>query len=192
MTTAFTGLVYAGVSVTKEAAALEPSCPVMGRPAAGADLEEIEAIYRRRLTELQRLATAITGSREAGCDAVQDAFARAVHRRAEFRREGSLEGWLWRIVVTTARDAARRLAPTRTLRVEHDVEAGSQTDDLDEVRRVVARLPERQRLALFLRYYADLDYGTIADVLGISGGTVGATLNQARENLRRLLTEVPR
>jgi RNA polymerase sigma factor (sigma-70 family) len=49
-------------------------------------------------------------------------------------------------------------------------------------------LPERQRLALFLRYYADLDYATIAQALAISGGTVGATLNQAREALFQLLT----
>src|SRR6266513_2447953 len=74
----------------------------------GADLAEIEAVYRCRLAELQRVATAITGSREAGRDVVQDAFARAVHRRAQFRREGSLEGWIWRIVVTCARDGVRR------------------------------------------------------------------------------------
>ena len=36
-----------------------------------------------------------------------------------------------------------------------------------------ARLPERQRFVLFLRYYADLDYGSIADALGISAGTLG-------------------
>jgi RNA polymerase sigma-70 factor, ECF subfamily len=165
----------------------------MTRASAGAGLDEIEAIYRRRLAKLQRLATAITGSRETGCDAVQDAFARAVHRRAEFRREGSLEGWLWRIVVTTARDAAERLAATRAVPLEEDTEDGSASgaSDLGEVRRVIAQLPERQRLTLFLRYYADLDYDAIADVLDISGGTVGATLNQARANLRRLLTEVP-
>jgi DNA-directed RNA polymerase specialized sigma24 family protein len=45
---------------------------------------------------------------------------------------------------------------------------------------------------LFLRYYADLDYATIADVLAISGGTVGATLAQARDALGQLMTEVRR
>jgi RNA polymerase sigma factor (sigma-70 family) len=64
--------------------------------------------------------------------------------------------------------------------------------DHEEVRRLVARLPERQRLVLFLRYYADLDYATIAEVLAISGGTVGATLAQARDALRQLMTEVRR
>jgi DNA-directed RNA polymerase specialized sigma24 family protein len=41
---------------------------------------------------------------------------------------------------------------------------------------------------LFLHYYADLDYATIAEALGISPGTVGATLSTARGALRRALT----
>ena len=50
------------------------------------------------------------------------------------------------------------------------------------------RRHERQREVLFLRYYADLDYATIAAALGISAGTVGATLSTARGVLRRALT----
>ena len=47
---------------------------------------------------------------------------------------------------------------------------------------------QRQREVLFLHYYADLDYATIAGALGISPGTVGATLSTARARLRRALT----
>src|SRR5262249_60466493 len=54
----------------------------------------------------------------------------------------------------------------------------------------VARLPERQRLVLYLRYYADLDYRAIADALGIAPGTVGAALHAARATLQRHLEEV--
>ena len=50
-------------------------------------------------------------------------------------------------------------------------------------------MPERQRLILFLHYYADLDYQTIAEAIDVSTGTVGATLHTARANLRRLLEE---
>jgi RNA polymerase sigma factor (sigma-70 family) len=51
-------------------------------------------------------------------------------------------------------------------------------------------LPERQRLAVFLRYYADLDYTAIGEALGISAGTVAATLNAAHAALRGRLEEV--
>ena len=47
-----------------------------------------------------------------------------------------------------------------------------------ELAEAISRLPERERLVLFLRYYADLDYRTIAEALEISGGTVGATLSE--------------
>jgi DNA-directed RNA polymerase specialized sigma24 family protein len=53
-------------------------------------------------------------------------------------------------------------------------------------------LPERQRLALFLRYYADLDYEAIADALGVKAGTIAATLHAAHAALRRELLEVKR
>jgi RNA polymerase sigma factor (sigma-70 family) len=62
----------------------------------------------------------------------------------------------------------------------------------DPIRALVAALPERQRLVLFLRYYADLDYERIALALGISPGTVAATLNQAHSRLRAQLEEVPK
>jgi DNA-directed RNA polymerase specialized sigma24 family protein len=45
---------------------------------------------------------------------------------------------------------------------------------------------------LFLRYYADLDYASIAAALDIAEGTVGATLNAAHVALRRSLEEAER
>src|SRR5260221_2052400 len=53
------------------------------------------------------------------------------------------------------------------------------------IRTWVAALPERQRLAVFLRYYADLDYRAIGTVLGVEVGTVSATLSAAHTTLRR-------
>ena len=50
-------------------------------------------------------------------------------------------------------------------------------------------LPPRRRLVVFLRYFADLSYSEIADVVGISEGTVAATLSGARSALRDALTE---
>jgi RNA polymerase sigma factor (sigma-70 family) len=160
---------------------------------AGASLGEIEAVYRVRLAELRRVATAITGSREAGCDAVQEAFALAVHHRQGFRSDGSLEAWLWRIVVRSSRDFAARIAQRPSTPLDHESvvrRLDSPGDSGGAVRQLVAELPDRQRLVLFLRYYADLEYETIAEALEISSGTVGATLTQARDNLRQLMTGV--
>ena len=61
-----------------------------------------------------------------------------------------------------------------------------------ELRAAVAALPERQRLAVFLRHYADLDYASIAEALEIAPGTVGATLSAAYSTLRTRLEEIDR
>jgi DNA-directed RNA polymerase specialized sigma24 family protein len=59
-----------------------------------------------------------------------------------------------------------------------------------ELRARLAALPERQRLVVFLRYFADLEYSEIAAALGIHVGTVSATLYAAHANLRASVEEV--
>jgi DNA-directed RNA polymerase specialized sigma24 family protein len=89
-------------------------------------------------------------------------------------------------VVNAARDERRARRPPPLLLAPN----GNGHADGDEVRFAVALLPERQRLTLFLRYYADLDYAAIADVLGVSEGTVAATLHASHRALRRRLEKV--
>ena len=50
-------------------------------------------------------------------------------------------------------------------------------------------LPPKRRLIVFLRYFADLSYAQIAEVCGVSEGTVGASLAQARAALEEQLKE---
>jgi RNA polymerase sigma-70 factor (ECF subfamily) len=144
-------------------------------------LVELERLYRERLPEFCRAATAIVGDAELGRDAVQEAFARAVRKRRRFRGSGSLEAWMWRIVVNAARDE-RRKRPLVAVAGE-----SSEAEAPVTVRLPLELLTERQREVLFLHYYADLEYATIAAALGISVGTVGATLSAARRRLRLAL-----
>ena len=153
--------------------------------------DEIEAVYRRRYRRYLRVATAIVGDEQAGHDAVQEGFAQALRGQRSFRLEGPLEAWVWRMVVNAAL-ASRRVARRETSdQIEVARPNGDPTDD-SGVRAWVAALPERQRLAIYLRYYADLDYRSIAHALGIEVGTVSATLSSARDALRRSLEEVER
>jgi RNA polymerase sigma-70 factor (ECF subfamily) len=143
-----------------------------------ADFEQIEAIYRRSVTRLRRVAAAIIGDRDAALDAVQTGFSTAVRRRADFSGDGPLDAWAWRIVVNEARDVRARL-------LAHDA-AGPR----GEILAALAALSERQRLVVFLRYYADFDNPSIARVLAINERTVGATLDQAHPLLQELLEKV--
>ena len=156
----------------------------------GADPAEIEAIYRARLADFRRVATAIVGDREQGADAVQEAFGSALRKRKSFRGEGSLEAWLWRLVVNQARDE-RRSARRARAAPPPSTNGGAPSEDA-RLAAAITALPERQRLAVFLRYYADLDYASIAAALGIKGGTVAAALNSAHDTLRKTLQEALR
>lgn len=148
----------------------------------------LERVYRDRLEAFVRVASAIVGDRDVARDAVQDGFARALAHAAEFRAEGSLEAWVWRIVVNEAR---RRMAsrPWSSRGMQEVPAESRRSEDVAWLRGVVASLPERQRTVLFLRYYADLEYDAIAEALGVAPGTVAATLSQARSSLRRKLEE---
>ena len=154
-----------------------------------ATIAAIEDVYRRGYARFLRVATALVGDRERAHDAVQEAFARAIRSRSAFRGEGSLEAWLWRTLVNVCTDERR--AATRTLPLSPPVQNG-RAEEWPELRAAVAALPERQRLILFLRHYADLDYETIAAATGIARGTVAATLHAAHASLRRAMTEVVR
>lgn len=108
----------------------------------------------------------------------KEGFARALKERRSYRAEGPFEGWLWRVVVHAALDARRNRHPrdTPSELVGDPAATNGHASDENGVRRWIAALPDRQRLAVYLRYYADLDYRGIARVLEIEVGTVSATL----------------
>jgi RNA polymerase sigma factor (sigma-70 family) len=149
----------------------------------------IEALYRQRFRAFLLSVTALLRDGEAALDVVQDGFALALARRQTFRNEGSLEAWLWRIVLNVARDELRSQKRQRSRPMEQP-QARDEHDD--ELRAELAALPERQRLAIFLRYYADMSYAQIGAALGITAGTVAASLNAAHSALRRDLEEASR
>jgi RNA polymerase sigma factor (sigma-70 family) len=147
---------------------------------------EIESLYRAQFRQFERVARAITGDRESAVEAVQEGFADALRRSHQWARRGPLEGWVWRCVVNRARK--QRPRPTVELLADGS-EAGHGHGD-SELRFRLAALPERQRLVVFLRYFADLEYHEIAAALGIETGTVSATLHAAHANLRAGYEEV--
>jgi RNA polymerase sigma-70 factor (ECF subfamily) len=158
-------------------------------------LADIEGVYRVRFSVFLRVASGITGDAESGRDAVQEAFARAIRRRSDFRGDGSLEGWLWRTVINVAKDharSARSRVPTPEFPDLVDPRSAPEPGEHADMRARIAALPPRQRHALFLRYYADRSYAEIAEALSIRTGTVSATLNAAHRALRDALPAAER
>jgi RNA polymerase sigma-70 factor (ECF subfamily) len=141
---------------------------------------ELEDVYRRRQGAFQVMLASVAGNVESARDVVQEAFARALTNQDGFRGDGSLEAWVWRIAfrVAVGSTGSHELAVDEVPEVAF-VDEGSDPTLFAAVR----ELPPQRRMAIFLRYFADLSYAEIGDVLGIAEGTVAATLSKAHEQL---------
>lgn len=151
-----------------------------------ASREEIEALYRERYTAFRNGLLPLAGTSDRAHDAVQEAFARALRRREDFRGEGSLEGWVWRIAFRVAL-ANRHNQLGTSLEQAFELAEIPHPERDPELAEALLRLPPRRRLVVFLRYFADLRYDQIAEVCEISEGTVAATLARAHGELRDTL-----
>jgi RNA polymerase sigma-70 factor, ECF subfamily len=146
----------------------------------------IERLYRERYTRFRNGVAPVAGSYEAARDAVQEGFARALRSSRQYSGRGSLEGWVWRIVLRTALE--QRGATEETPLSEIDAAFVEPERDF-ALTAAVQALPPRRRLIVFLRYFADLPYRTIAEALAIDEGTVAATLAQAKQALAESLDQ---
>ncbi len=149
--------------------------------------QAVGAVYEAEFTQMARFAAARLGDAEAGRDAVNDAFVIALGRLGSLRDAGALRHWVWSILLNEVRRSRRLKGFRRSVAWSSDFEQESppvpEVDD--HLRRLIRRLPERQRTILFLKYYGDLTNPAIAELLRVSTGTVAATLHQAQARLKR-------
>lgn len=148
-------------------------------------VREIERLYRERYYQFRNGLLPLTGSYDLAHDAVQEAFALAVANVSQFRGEGSLEGWVWRIAVRESIRSRRNGREPAVFEVAEEV--GYLPDHDQDLADALRELPPRRRLVVFLRYYGDLSYDEIANLCEISKGTVAASLAQAHESLEKTL-----
>ena len=150
-----------------------------------AAIAELEDLYREKYFGFRNALATITGDQQSAHDVLQEAFVRAIKKQKSFRGEGTLAGWVWRIAFRLALRQKQR----RPLLLDSDPDLSILDPSLPEpslhpeLALAIRELPPRQRLFVFLRYFADLEYSDIAEACGVSVGTVGAALTTARETL---------
>ena len=151
-----------------------------------AQKEELEDLYRHRRNAFVNGLAPISGGYEPARDAVQETFVRALKRRRSYRREGSLEAWVWRIAIRAAIDLRGRGREAPLDELLEPLELPDPERD-PELAAALRQLPPRRRLIVFLRYFADLSYADIARICEVDPGTVAASLAQARSQLAKQL-----
>jgi len=130
-----------------------------------------------------------TGRRAEAEELAQEAFCRVWEKLPTLRKPDRLVSWLYRIAHNLAVSASRRPRPV-TLPDDPVAPANTQVDAGAEVHRIVASLPEMQRVVISLRYFAGLSHEEIAQALDIPAGTVRSRLSRAYERLRPLLAHL--
>jgi RNA polymerase sigma-70 factor, ECF subfamily len=171
--------------------------PLAARLADGDPLAPRDLV-QRHYRELYRYAFSVLREERAAEDAVQDAFERAFSALGRYSEERlramRLRPWMYRITLNVARN---RLRQRREVPVEEPSVAGGAASDQDreavmDVLAGLGKLPERQRVAVTLRYLQDMPYAEISGVTGWPEGTAKTLVRRGLMRLRSLMVEEPK
>ena len=143
---------------------------------------------RRRRRALLRTAYLLTGNLADAEDLVQSALAKTYLAWHRIEDRGAVDSYVRRAMVNTQISWWRRRRleefPTDEIPDQATTDHPVSTDVQESLRRAIDRLPQRMRAAIMLRYYEDMTEGEVAEVLGVSVGTVKSTVSRAVAKLR--------
>lgn len=163
-----------------------------------ADSRAQKVVYERYSGKMMVVCIRYIANRSDAEEVMIDGFMRAFERIAQFREEGSFEGWLRRIMVTESLMFLRR---TKTWRQEitldeivsePDYEWAEDSLEVDDLLRLVGQLPEGYRTVFNLYAIEGYTHQEIANELGISEGTSKSQLSRARLWLQTSLVKLER
>ena len=138
------------------------------------------------------------GNEATAKDITQDVFLKLMTTISQFQNRSQFSTWLYRLVTNACLDRKRALrrflffgdasepaAPERRGSIEDKY---IQNELESSVRKVIAGMPPKLRMAVLLKYFEDLSYDEMAVALGCSKGTVASRLNRAHHILARKLS----
>lgn len=123
-------------------------------------------------------------------DILQDGFVKVFQHIGSFKNEGSLEGWIRRIIVNTALEKFRKKNPLYPVGEIYEVAKNLKYDDIDghiavqELMGLVQKLPPGYKVVFNLYAIEGYSHKEISEQLGISEGTSKSQLARARATLQ--------
>jgi RNA polymerase sigma-70 factor (ECF subfamily) len=181
-----------------------PLTPVEGERdflarAKGGDHDAYARLVRPYERVAYRVAAAITGREADAEEAMQNGFVKAYRSLHRFRPGAAFRPWLLRIVVNEAHNVLRaerrhqrlgtRAAEQREAASAGPDEALIDREEVETVLRALSRLGEADRVAVALRYFAELPDAEAAALVGVSAEAYRVRLVRARRRLQALLEE---
>src|SRR5215813_14236810 len=133
-------------------------------------------------------------------DITQEVFLKLMTTISQFRNRSEFSTWLYRLVTNACLDRKRALRRFLSFTDSREVklpDAHRSTEDKyihreieRSVRKVIAGMKPKLRMAVLLKYFEDLSYDEMAVALGCSKGTVASRLNRAHQILARKLSHL--
>jgi RNA polymerase sigma factor (sigma-70 family) len=167
--------------------------------AAAGDGDAYGRLVRQYEGVAYRVAAAVAGSAADGQEAVQNAYLRAYRSLGRFKQGAPFRPWLLKIVVNEARNVRRseerhgrlrlRAATVSPVPEATPHERAGELDDVTAVLAGLAQLSVSDRMALALRYFADLPDREASAVLGVPEATYRVRVLRALRRLRAHLGE---
>ncbi|MGH2725317.1 MAG: RNA polymerase sigma factor [Actinomycetota bacterium] len=146
-------------------------------------LSTIERLYRQEGRRLWWALLAYSGDADVANDAVAEAFAQALGRGSTLTDPMA---WIWRVAFRVAAGELKRRRQT-----DHRLPevATSSEQRASELVFLLHHLPEKQRAAIVLHYYADRPVKEVAAALGVTPATARVHLHRGRRRLMALLED---
>jgi len=153
-----------------------------------------EILYRKYARKMYGICMSYAGDRDMAQDILQDAFIKVFRRIKKFNEQGSLEGWIRRIMVNTAIDHLRKQTREHgyfTGDVSEEVHGPEIIENLQaqDVLNLVASLPTGARMIFNLYALEGFTHKEIAEKMNISEGTSKSQFNRARKMLISLINK---
>jgi RNA polymerase sigma-70 factor (sigma-E family) len=154
----------------------------------GASESDFREYVSARGRSLLRSAYLLTGNLADAEDLVQSALAKTYQAWDRIADRGAIDGYVRRAIVNTHISWWRRRRvdeyPTAEIPEQPIADTAASSDLHDMLQRAIDRLPQRMRAAVVLRFFDDMTEAEVAEVLGISQGTVKSTVSRAVAKLR--------
>jgi len=156
-----------------------------------------EILYRKYAKKMYGICMSYAGKRDVAQDILQESFIKIFKKIKDFNMEGSLEGWVRKIVVNTAIDHLRKEKRSHSF-ISEEVEINDNSESAfgyenlktQDILEQVSKLPEGARLVFNLYAIDGFTHKEIAHKLKISEGTSKSQFNRARKLLMSWLNRL--
>ena len=146
-------------------------------------------LVKRHYKGVFALCLGMLGNVHDAEDAAQEAMLKALSRIKKLHNPEQFERWLLRIAKNICIDFLRRKKRTRALDMKESRSTEARTDENDDLKRAIRRLPQELRVPLTMFYFDGKNARKIAGKLNISHSGACQRIREARRQLHELLTE---